>query len=65
MSDLTPEDEEPLVSYLWQIDSWYTMEEAIMENERNLELCQNYGCKYVLIRENYEKEMKESLLFGI
>ena len=35
-------------------DSGLNAQELIQENERNLELCKEFGCEYVLIDDNYQ-----------
>lgn len=35
-------------------DGWYTKEMLIEDNARNLELCRQYGCPYLLIRDRYQ-----------
>ena len=35
-------------------DSGLEMQELIAENERNLELCRQHGCEYILIDDEYE-----------
>lgn len=35
-------------------DSWLNQESLIRENERNLALCRQYGCEYILIDEKYD-----------
>lgn len=42
-------------------DSDLSAERLIEENERNLELCKEFGCDYLLIDENYEEEIYENL----
>lgn len=35
-------------------DSWLNAEELISENKKNLESCKKYGCKYILINDEYK-----------
>lgn len=35
-------------------DSGLSMEELILDNNRNLELCRKYGCEYILIDGDYQ-----------
>lgn len=35
-------------------NSWLNAEELISENKENLELCRKYGCKYILINDEYK-----------
>ncbi len=35
-------------------DSWLNEEELIAENKKNLESCKKYGCKYILINDEYK-----------
>ena len=37
-------------------DSWLNPEDLIRENERNLELCRQFGCQYVWIHEKYDPD---------
>ena len=38
-------------------DSGLSKEELIADNQRNLELCRQYGCEYILIDEKYEVKL--------
>jgi len=42
-------------------DSGLSVEQLIAENERNLVLCKEFGCEYILIDENYEEAIYENL----
>lgn len=35
-------------------DSWLSAEQLIAEKSENLEMCRKYGCKYILIDEEYK-----------
>lgn len=38
-------------------DSWYTMEDALLENQRNLHQCREYGYPYLLIQDTYTVDL--------
>lgn len=39
-------------------DSYCTKELLIQENARNLDLCETYGCDYILIEKDYTIEIE-------
>ena len=42
-------------------DCSLSLESMKQENRKNLKLCRQYGCDYLLIKENYEKEVADKL----
>lgn len=40
-------------------DSGLSMDELIRENERNLRLCEEYGCDYILLDDSYSIDLEE------
>ena len=43
-------------------DSWFTKEIALKENQINLELCKQNNCRYILIDNDYNFDLKNSCL---
>ena len=39
-------------------DSWLNSEELIYENKKNLKSCRKYGCKYILINDEYKIDIQ-------
>ena len=39
-------------------NSWFTKETALEENIKNLELCKQYNCRYILIDDSYDVDIE-------
>lgn len=39
-------------------DSWFTKETALEENIKNLELCKQNNCHYILIDDSYDVDIE-------
>lgn len=39
-------------------DSWFTKETALEENIKNLELCKQNNCRYILIDDSYDVDIE-------
>ena len=56
----------PLYPEKWQIDiiekrfddTWFTKETALKENIKNLELCKQNNCCYILINDRYDVDIE-------
>lgn len=44
-------------------DSYYTKETLIEENQRSLQLCQQYNCHYLLIEQEYDLDSMMEIVF--